>query len=392
METIAATTAAEVRDAVAVAAATGRRLEVRGAGTKRSFGAPIEADAVLDIGGLAGVIDYEPSELVLTAAPGTPLAVVEQTLAAHGQHLAFEPPGAAAGATLGGVLAGNESGPRRVAAGAARDHFLGVSAVSGRGESFKSGGRVIKNVTGYDLPKLLAGSWGTLAVLTEVSVKVLPAPESTATLLLPGLDPAAANAAMTRAAGTPLEVSGLAYLPAPAAARSGAPPVAAAADSVVGLRVEGPAPSVAARIAALHSMFGDRAGDVLHDDASRMLWREIGERALLPDTPVLWRLSAPPAAAAGVIATIAAAADAEFLADWAGGRVWVALDRAEEPLVRGAAAAAGGHASLFAAPSDVRRTVPVFPPLPPALAALQQRVRHGFDPAGILNRGRMGPV
>ncbi|MDA1132124.1 MAG: hypothetical protein O2905_02730, partial [Proteobacteria bacterium] len=144
--------------------------------------------------------------------------------------------------------------------------------------------------------------------------------------------------------------------------------------------------------AALQSMFGDRAGDVLHDDASRMLWREIGERALLPDAPVLWRLSVPPASGADVIVAITAAAAAECIADWAGGRVWVALDRAEELLVRGAAAAVGGHATLFAAPPDVRQTVAVFPPLPPALAALQQRVRHGFDPAGILNRGRMGPV
>ena len=391
MRTIAPAEAGDVPEAVAAAAAEGARLAVSGGGTKDGIGHEVAADARLDLAGLDGIISYEPEELVLSARAATPLREIAEVLAERGQHLAFEPPGADLGATLGGVLAANDSGPRRIAAGAARDHFLGAHAVSGRGELFRSGGRVVKNVTGYDLPKLLAGSWGTLAVLTEVTVKVLPAPEDAATVAVLGLGDGDAVTAMCRGAGTAHEVTGLAHLPAAAAARSSVPLVAGAAAPVTVLRVEGLAASVAQRAEALQPLFAGAESTVLDAGATRDLWSEIGEVALLPHDGVLWRLSVPPAEGARAAAEIAESLNAAFLFDWSGGRVWVALAGTDShaDAVRNAAGRAGGHATLVRAPAEVRAHIPVFPPQAPALAALQERVRQGFDPHRILNPGRM---
>src|SRR5436309_8883821 len=213
----------ELREAVATALAGEEPVEIIGGGSKRSLGRPLQTAHTLDLSRLSGIRDYAPSELVLTAGAATPLAEIERALAAEGQMLAFEPPDwrgflgvfdeDCSGPTLGGVLAANLSGPRRIAAGAARDHFLGFRGVSGHGEIFKAGGKVVKNVTGYDLCKLLAGSWGTLAALEEVTVKVLPRSETVATVFFAGLDPAAATLLMAAALGSPHEVSGAAYLP-----------------------------------------------------------------------------------------------------------------------------------------------------------------------------------
>ncbi|MDR3514000.1 MAG: FAD-binding protein, partial [Caulobacteraceae bacterium] len=227
MQRIEARSAREVADAVGSALAEGRRIAVEGAGTKAGVGCPFEHDLVVCTAGLVGVTGYEPSELVLTARAGTPLAEVEALLAARGQMLAFEPmdygplfgepPGRA---TLGGTIAANVSGPRRIKVGAARDHFLGFEGVSGRGEAFKAGGKVVKNVTGYDLSKLIAGSWGTLAVLTEVTVKVTPRPPEAVTLLVAGAPDAVAARAMGAALSAPSEVTAAAHLPAGVAARA----------------------------------------------------------------------------------------------------------------------------------------------------------------------------
>src|SRR5215218_1713278 len=211
----------EVEELVRWALAEGKTLEVRGQGSKRALGRPSQTDLTLDLSGLAGVTLYEPEELVLSARAGTPLAEIEALVTASDQQLAFEPMdygplfGQPRGrGTIGGALAANLSGPRRIKAGAARDHFLGVSAVSGRGEIFKSGGRVVKNVTGYDLCKVMAGSWGTLAALAEVTVKVLPRAETEETLLVLGLDDGSAARAMSIAMGSSNDVSGAAHFPA----------------------------------------------------------------------------------------------------------------------------------------------------------------------------------
>src|SRR3954447_18664709 len=217
----------ELRDAVAEALAAEEPLEVVAGGSKRALSRPLQTPHTLDLSRLARIRDYAPSELVLTAGAATPLAEIERVLAENGQMLAFEPPGWCgllgvedAPPTLGGVLACNLSGPRRIKAGAARDHFLGFRAVSGRAEIFKAGGKVVKNVTGYDLPKLMAGSYGTLAALEEVTIKVLPRPETACTVMLCGLDPAPAVERLSRALASPHEVSGAAYLPASVAAAS----------------------------------------------------------------------------------------------------------------------------------------------------------------------------
>jgi glycolate oxidase FAD binding subunit len=395
--------AKDVEAAVQWALAQGKALEVIGAGSKRRIGRPSQTDFTLDLSALAGVTLYEPEELVLSARAGTPIAEIEALAAAKSQELAFEPmdygpllAGAARAGTIGGVLAANLSGPRRIKAGAARDHFLGVGAVSGRGESFKSGGRVVKNVTGYDLCKLLAGSWGTLAAMSEVIVKTLPKAPGEETVLVLGLDAATAAAAMAASMRSACDVSGAAHLPANVA--SFAATVAGAGTAVTALRLEGVAPSVAHRkrmLQALLKPYG--ALGEIEDAASRALWRAIRDvtpfaaARLGPEHP-LWRISTAPTRGAVVGAAIAAESDAELLYDWAGGLVWAALpiqDDAGASLVRRAVAASGGHATLIRAPLAVRASLDVFEPQPTALAGLTKRVKESFDPAGVLNRGRM---
>lgn len=389
--------AAQAAEMVLWAATERKSLEIRAGGSKQALGRPARADAVLDISRLAGVVDYEPAELVLTARPATPLREIEAMLADRGQMLSFEPPdwrgllGAGGEPSLGGALACNLSGPRRLRAGAARDFFLGFSAISGRGESFKAGGKVVKNVTGYDLCKLMTGSFGTLSLLTEVTIKVMPRPETACALLLPGLADDAGVALMAKALNTPFEVSSAAHLPAAAAQRLGF------ADSgLTMLRLEGPAPSIAFRAEALERLFG--AGARLGAAETEALWRKIGEVAPLlpPQGRVIWRLCPTPAAAPVLVAAIhARAPSADHFYDWAGGLVWLSLDAAEAgpdagaALVRGALRPLGGHATLVVAPAETRATTPVFEPEPAALAALSQKIKQGFDPCGVFNPGRM---
>ncbi len=395
--------AAEVEAAIRSALADGKTLELTGAGTKRSIVRAAQWDATLDLAGLSGVTLYEPEELVLSARAGTLLAEIEALTAARHQELAFEPMdygpllGTASGAaTFGGVIAANLSGPRRIKAGAARDHFLGVSAVSGRGETFKSGGRVVKNVTGYDLCKLLAGSWGTLAAITDVTIKVLPQAETEQTILVLDQDDIAARKVMAAAMGSYADVSAAAHVPAAPAARMAE--TAPIRTAVTALRLEGVAPSVAQRkslLEALLAPFGSLAS--LNEVNSRAFWR--GVRDVMPFAaagPVgqhdVWRISTAPSQGATVGRTLAEKAGAEVLYDWAGGLVWAALpaaDDAHAPLVRSAVAASGGHATLIRAPAAVRAAVAVFSPEPKPLAALTKRVRQSFDPQGVLNPGRM---
>ncbi|WP_454918930.1 glycolate oxidase subunit GlcE [Xanthobacter sediminis] len=396
-ETLSARDEQDVADAVAAAFGRRRTLDVVGSGSKRALGRPAAADAVLDVSALSGVTLYEPEELVLAARCGTPHRDIEDMLAARGQMLAFEPMdtgpllgGPAGAGTLGGLLAVNLSGPRRISAGAARDHALGLRAVSGRGEIFKAGGRVVKNVTGYDLPRLFAGAFGTLGVATEITLKVLPRPETECTVLVPGLAPARAAEAMSAAMGSSCEVSGAAYAPAAVAGRM---PGLTAADAVA-LRLEGVAPSVSARrdmLLRVLAPFG--AAEILEAAASTALWRSVrdaapfagqGERAL-------WRISTAPTAGPPLAARLSAELGAEACCDWAGGLVWLALPGADAAAdkVRAALAPHGGHATLIRASAAERTRAAVFQPLDGALAALTQRVKASFDPGGVLNPGRM---
>src|SRR5579885_3026411 len=272
----------DAEEAVRWALSNDKTLEVVGQGSKRAIGRPSQSDITLDMSALTGITLYEPAELVLSARAGTSLAEIEAALETHNQQLAFEPVdygpllgGTAGQGTIGGVLAANLSGPRRVKAGAARDHFLGLAAVTGRGDTIKSGGRVVKNVTGYDLCKLFAGSWGTLGVMTDITLKVLPAPETEATVLVAGLDDARACAAMAAAMGSPCDVSAAAHLPDHVASFFEGLPKAEASTV---LRVEGFAPSVAHRKHALAASMKDHGVvTILEERESRMLWRDIRE-------------------------------------------------------------------------------------------------------------------
>jgi glycolate oxidase FAD binding subunit len=374
-------TAEAVQAAIAEAGAAGRTLEVVGGGTKRGVGR-VSADAVLSLEKLDKVIDYQPDELVLTCQPGARLADLEKLVAAEGQMLPFEPPhlgrllGAKGKATVGGTVATNLSGPRRIRCGAARDHVLGFAGVTGRGEIFKAGGKVVKNVTGYDLGKLMAGSWGTLAVMTEITLKVLPGGRTELTLMFFGLDDRRANEAMTRALGSSAEVSGAAHLPAFAARR---PPLKAEM-SVTAIRIEGFEASVMARAEALVVLLKP-FGRIQQLDAahSRDFWSHVRDvDALVGDARPLWRVSVPPAA--GWKLTAQAPGDALY--DWAGGLVWLLSD--SDPVqVRAAARSLGGHASLW------RGAGAAFAPLEGPLGALTARVKAAFDPLGVLNPGRL---
>ena len=387
-------------DAVRWAVAGEHPLEVIAGGSKRALGRPVQSAATLSLAAFDGIVDYQPSELVLTAGAATPLATIQAAVEAERQMLAFEPAdygpllGAAEPATLGGALACNLSGPRRIKAGAARDHFLGVHAVSGRGERFKAGGRVVKNVTGYDVCKLLAGSYGTLALMHEVSIKILPAPERTRTALVFGLEPALALEALGAALGSAHEVSGAAHMSAEVAARSAVSYVSGAGAAVSAVRVEGFPASVEARCEALRELLG-RFGVVeeLHSKNSATLWREIRDaRPFAGDERPLWRLSVPPASGASAAARVAEAADVRTLYDWGGGLVWLAVGGAPdagEAVVRAAVAAVGGHATLVRADAPTRAARAVFQPQAAGLAALTARLKRAFDPAGVLNPGRM---
>jgi len=397
-------TAAEVLSAVQWALAEETPLEIVGHGSKRAIGRPVQTAHTLDLSKLSGVTLYEPAELVLSARAGTPLAEIEKLLADNGQQLAFEPMDYAPllggersrngkTGTIGGVLAANLSGPRRLKAGAARDHILGINVVSGRGEAFKSGGRVVKNVTGYDMSKLMANSWGTLSVVTDLTFKVLPAAETETTLAVRGLLDDNAAAAMALALGSSAEVSSAAHLPYPAVAR--------VADGALGndaatlLRVEGFGPSVAYRIETLKNLLKN-AGPLqeISVDQSRKIWADIRDCAPFADggqKPV-WRVSMAPADGHAMVMELRMQAAVAAFYDWQGGLIWLRMEHGEPEaeLLRALVKRhGGGHATLVRATPAERAAIPVFEPQAPALAALSARLKAEFDPQNILNPGRM---
>ena len=413
MDTLKVRDAADVEQVVRSALASEQPLEIIGHGSKRLIGQPMATNALLDLSTLNAVTAYEPSELIVTVQAGAPLADVLSLIDAKNQQFAFEPVNTAPLlgtpdlGTIGGMIGAGLAGPRRIKAGGARDHLLGAQAVSGFGDSFKAGGKVVKNVTGYDLCKLLAGSWGTLAVMTEVTLKVMPRPESECTLVLRGLDETTANRAMTAALGSPFDVSGAAHLShsalrASAAGVDGLAGLGAGQRAVTLLRLEGIAASVAHRAATLSKAlapFGP--AEMIEDDASAAVWISVRDvtpfaaGGTLGASPV-WRIVCPPASGGELGQVLARATGGEVMFDWGGGLIWLAVPpqtdaqpSAHATLVRARVDAAGGHATLLRASEEVRRNVDVFHPQPAGLAALGERVRHSFDPKNILNRGRL---
>jgi glycolate oxidase FAD binding subunit len=404
VDTLKVRDARDVEEVVRAAIASDQPLEIIGHGTKRAIGHPMATNAVLDVSALNAVTAYEPNELIITVQAGAPLADVQSLIDSRNQQFAFEPIdtsallGVSGSGTIGGMIGAGLAGPRRIRAGGARDHLLGAHAVSGFGDSFKTGGRVVKNVTGYDLCKLLAGSWGTLAVMTEVTLKVMPKPESERTLMLAGLDDVTANRAMTAALGSPYDVSGAAHLPNSAFRPATGALAGFAGRAVTLLRLEGIAASVADRANSLGKAlapFG--AADMLEDAASAAAWAAIRDvepfaaSGSLGAWPV-WRIVCPPACGGALGQALAHDSGGDVIYDWGGGLIWAALPPRPDALagsVRQRVEAAGGHAALIRAPEVTRRNVEVFHPQAAGVAALSQRVRHSFDPKIILNRGRM---
>ncbi len=390
----------EVAEVVAWAVAESKTLEIVGEGSKRTVGRAAQTAMTLNCSKISGVVLYEPEELVLSVKAGTPLSEIQNQLAQHKQELAFEPMnlspllgGKTGAGTIGGMVSINFSGPRRIKAGSARDHALGVKAVSGRGEAFKAGGRVVKNVTGYDLQKLITGSWGTLAVITEITLKVLPAAEDEMTVLALGLSDARAIEAMSIAMGSTCDISGAAHLPMKIAAKISAKIVANANGAATAFRLEGIPASIAYRREKLEGIlkpFGSRA--TLAALESKSFWYSV--RDVLPFADgtqnAVWRISTTPGLGAQVGVAITAATGAQIFYDWAGGLLWVEMpnETPHEAAVR-SALNGQGYALLVRASSAVRASAAIFGPLDSGLANVMRAVKESFDPKRILNPGRM---
>jgi glycolate oxidase FAD binding subunit len=396
-------TVEELAYLVAEAADTRTPLEVMGRGTKREVGRPVQSGAVLSTESLTGIVLYEPSELVLVARAGTPVAQIEQVLAEHDQEFPFEPidlgPVLGFGrgqGTIGGMVATNFSGSRRVLSGSVRDHVLGVQAVNGSGETIRAGGRVMKNVTGYDLGRALAGSWGTLAVMTEVAIKVLPAQREVRTVLCFGLADPNGIEALCLAVGTPFEVSGTVHMHAELAERLSDQEIANAGASVTAIRVENFPASARYRSSRLKQMLQAYAPALELDTLrSRAFWDEIKTLKMFQkaDRP-LWRISTVPTAAAKLVHNLARKIDVRVLYDWSGGLVWLEtppISDAGAVEIRRNLAEIGGHATLIRAEAPARAAIDVFQPLDKQVMALTASLKRAFDPVGILNPGRMYP-
>lgn len=378
-------------------------VEVLGRGTKREIGRPLSSTIGLTTSAFRGVSLYEPSELVMSVRAGTTVSQIEVELASRGQMLPFEPVDygpilgtEAGGQTIGGVFAANLSGARRISVGAARDFLIGVRGVNGRGETFKSGGRVMKNVTGYDMARSLTGSWGTLAIMTEVTFKVLPLPDDVATLVYWDLPDDLAVELMSAALSLPYEVSGTIHLPAAHVARLQSRELAAEERPLTAIRIENFTRSVTYR--------KDRIRKALHAygtpvdlglETSIQLWSEARKLSFLPAGATdLWRISTKPSNAPKVVAAIRRHMHVDAFYDWSGGLIWL-----ETPLsadagsadIRRAVASYGGHATLIRANRTVRKEVEVFHPQPAALDKMSRKIKEAFDPLHILNRGRMYP-
>lgn len=372
MSRISVAREADVVDAVREARETRTRFDIVGAGSKRSLGRPILSSMVaLDASRLSGIVAYEPEELIITVLPGTPVVEIEAALAAKGQRLGFEPPdwgpllGSAPGiGTIGGAISTDASGPARVRYGAVRDQLLGIRAVNGFGEAFKAGGKVVKNVTGFDIPKLVCGAFGTLCLLTEVTLRVFPRPNHVQTLAVGDIETHEGFALLRKVWASPLEATGLAY-----------------AGGFAFIRLEGEIEPLAEKVRLLQALCDDRVTRTVDDG----VFRSIGDgHTFLGSEEHVWRLSLPPSRAAEAIEQIHPTL---CVGDCAGGIVW--LSKNNHQLVRGVVQALKGHATLVRADESARALVDVFDAEDPVRAQLTRSVKAAFDPLGLFNFGRL---
>jgi glycolate oxidase FAD binding subunit len=391
----------DLSEIIAHAAATKTRLEILGDHTKARLGRPMKTDRQLSTRQMSGVTFYSPKELVIAARAGTTLSMIEHTLRHENQMLAFEPIdfgpafGMRAGlGTIGGVFATNLSGPRRLRAGSARDALIGFDAVNGRGEPFMSGGRVTKNVAGYDLSKGLAGSWGTLCVYHEVTMKVVPRPEAVNTLFLTGLEDTLAINALCDAMRSPYEVTAAAHLQAAPASHLSNPSLASLGKSITAIRLENMATAVSirgARLRAQLSPYGEVG--ILGDEQSHSFWQDLRLLRFLADNrSPLWRVSTAPKNGPRLVAELSRIFPVSAVYDWSGGLVWLEVPDSTDVSasdIRRSLAHLGGHATLIRARDDARIRNEVFQPIPGALGRLTRGLKDSFDPQHILNPERM---
>lgn len=376
----------QLQDAILSAATEQIKLSIQGGGSKREVGGPSAAATTLDMRGLAGILEYDPAELVITVCAGTRLCDVQDALAAENQMLAFDPIdhgdmlGQSSGVTtIGGVMATGLAGPGRLSRGSVRDHLLGFEAVSGRGETFAAGAKVVKNVTGYDLPKVLAGSWGRLAACTKMTFKTMPRPESAETFILPDLSPESAINAMSLAMGSTANVAAAAHVPNWQNGRA-----------ATALRLDGIPASISARAETLSKLFAETEITQLDQEEDGAFWHRASVASFIDPNLPLWRLVTPPSRACfSINRLIAADCVVDWMFDWAGALTWVATDASADTVFK-IAAESGGHAKLIRADAETRSRHRCFQPQPEPIENLERRLRRAFDPLSVFETGRFG--
>jgi len=398
------TSAAQVTELVKWALAEDKPLAIQGKGTKRHFGYSTDIDSVISLNKMKGILSYEPSELVMKALPGTPLDEIEHALTENDQHLSFEPMklgnlyhGTDTPGTIGGVFMGNLSGPRRFKAGAARDHILGIKAVSGRGQAYKSGGMVIKNVTGYDMSKLLTGSWGTLSILTELSFKVLPMAKYSQSLCIANQEPGSALTIMHELAQSPYDINGLAFLPESISKNHELNTGFETGASLTLIRLEGSEASVKERAVTIQKLIlNSLEVKGVSQENSIKLWQKIRDASFFSTTdslPIILKLSVPPSSSIDIIEIFNSAEHCNWYLDAAGGWIWVLLieDDAEGIIrsIRKILFLHGGSAVLYSATDSLKKNIGIFSQMPKAVARLNRQIKENFDPKNILNPGRL---
>ena len=419
----------QAQELVRWAVAGNKTIAIQGENTKQGFGLLAETDCMVSMRNLAGIVEYHPEELVMQALPGTPVEEIKQELDKHDQRLEFEPLSlnkmyqTGGEGTIGGVFSGNLAGPRRFKAGSARDHILGIKAINGRGETYKSGGKVIKNVSGYDLSKLIAGSWGTLSIITEVTFKVLPAPATSATLAVQGLSTEQGLKLLAAVLSTPCETSGLAYLPAPALAAiepgeepapqdTGSPPgkgdsggsqgggngkLSFPDESMTLIRLEGTELSVNERIQTLRKLLpGDRKSSIFNQVDTTLLWSKIRDVAPLHDvhrTSAILKISTPPMAVPGLTRFLDQSGGCIWYLDAAGNWLWVGVCQAATAdklnSIRREVSASGGSATLYRAPDAVKKNTGIYSFPDNSIKNLNEKIKNSFDPGNIFNPDRL---
>jgi glycolate oxidase FAD binding subunit len=379
---------AELCDMIIAARAERQTLEIVGRGTKRGFGRPVEASAILDVSALSGIVRYEPDELVITARGATPLTEIETAVSEKHQRLGFDPADWSAlfgtthnAATIGGTLSADACGSARIRYGAARDHLLGYRSVGGSGEAYKAGGKVVKNVTGFDLPKLVCGAMGTLGVLTEVTLRLVPRARWPAVLMVRNADAETGFALLRRVWSSPLEATGLALVPK--AALEAFPELGEAGNGAALFRLEGDAALLEEKVQAADLLL--RPHEVVCPEVGDDIFTRIGSGATFAGREsTVWRIFVPAAQAPACANELAGQF---WIADWAGGVIWI--EGGEPDAIKVLAARFGGYAQLMRGDEALRRRCDMFSAGSPVHRGLMQRVKSAFDPLGLLNPGRM---